>query len=206
MKKKKLNNGGFVLVETLIVTVFVMSIFSILYNNFYPLMGEYEKREVYDEVDAKYATYWIKRLIEDPQVTFTTNNLNALDASNANAAGYFTFDCGYLSASAEKQKTCERILSASQVRTSRENKLVNGTYKDVDVPHIYITTYNLADFKEKIDTLSNNMSGGMHRYVDYLPEYTIGSMNGAKYRVIVEFYRTRDDNDYLAYSTFEVKK
>ena len=35
--KKKLNNGGFVLVETLIVSVFVMSIFSILYNNFFPL-------------------------------------------------------------------------------------------------------------------------------------------------------------------------
>ena len=57
--KKKLNNGGFVLVETLIVSVFVMSIFSILYNNFFPLMGEYEKREVYVDVDAKYATFWI---------------------------------------------------------------------------------------------------------------------------------------------------
>lgn len=198
MKKKKLNNGGFVLVETLIVSVFVMSIFSILYNNFYPLMGEYEKREVYDEVDAKYATYWIKRMIQDPDVVFSTADLNALNASSTTTPGYFKFNCNYLNSSPVKKKTCERIVKASQVRTTK----VGG----VDVPHIYITTYNLKDFKTKIETLSNDMSGGMHRYVANLPEYKVDSMNDAKYRVIVEFHRTRDDNNYLAYATFEVKK
>ncbi len=193
MKNKKLNSSGFVLVETLVVSVFVVSIFSILYNNFYPLIGEYEKREVYDEVDAKYATYWIKRMIQDPDVYFTRENLNALkddDTSN----GYFKFDCNYLDSRPVKKKTCERIIKASQVR------MTNNT------PHIYITTYNLKDFKEKIETKSNDFSGGMHRYVDSLPEYTTDSLNGANYRVIVEFHRTRDENDYLAYATFEVKK
>lgn len=194
MKKKKLNNRGFVLVETLIVSVFVASIFSILYNNFFPLIGEYEKREVYDEVDAKYATYWIKRLIQDPDVKFTAADLAAIDASNTASNGYFKFNCDYLNVSPTKKKTCERILSASQVMT------------DANGPHIYITTYNLKDFKEKIETLSNNFSGGMHKYVSYLPEYSYDSMNDAQYRVIVEFHRTRDDNDYLAYATFEVKK
>lgn len=194
MKKRNLNNGGFVLVETLVVSVFVMSIFSILYNNFFPLIGEYEKREVYDEVDAKYATYWIKRMIQDPDVKFSTANINVLSTSNASAPGYFKFSCDYLNSSAVKKKTCERIVKASQVR------MTGGQ------PHIYITTYNLKDFKDKIETNSNDMSGGMHRYVANLPEYTLGSMNGAYYRVIVEFHRTRDDNNYLAYATFEVKK
>lgn len=193
MKKKKLNNGGFVLVETLVVSVFVMTIFSILYNNFFPLIGEYEKREVYDEVDAKYATYWFKRLIQDPDVKFTADNIAAL-APGGSSAGYFKFDCDYLSASEEKMKVCKRLVNTSQVRVTD------------DKPHIYITTYNLKDFKEKIETLSNDMSGGMHRYVGNLPEYTLDSMNGAEYRVIVEYYRTRDDDKYLAYSTFEVKK
>ena len=58
----KLNNKGFVLVETLISAVFIMSIFSIIYVNFYPIMAEYEKRETYDDVDSKYATYWIKKI------------------------------------------------------------------------------------------------------------------------------------------------
>ena len=62
---KKFDNKGFALVETLIVSVFVVSLFLIVFNNFYPLMSEYEKREVYDDVDGVYAAYWIKRLVEN---------------------------------------------------------------------------------------------------------------------------------------------
>ena len=62
---KKINNRGFVLAETLIVSVFLLVIFGMLYSNFYPLIGEYEKRESYDDVDSKYAVYWIKKMIED---------------------------------------------------------------------------------------------------------------------------------------------
>ena len=62
---KNLNNRGFGLVETLIVSVFVMGIISLVFVNFYPLIGEYEKREVYDDVDGKYAAYWMKTLFED---------------------------------------------------------------------------------------------------------------------------------------------
>ena len=51
MKKGKLNNKGFVLVETLVVSVFIATILAVLYNNFYPLVGEYEKREVFDDID-----------------------------------------------------------------------------------------------------------------------------------------------------------
>jgi len=199
MKKNKLDNGGFVLVETLIVSIFVMSIFAILYNNFYPIMGEFEKREVYDEVDAKYAAYWIKRLVQDIDVKFTTDQLNSLDASNTSSPGYFMFDCSMLGSGTVKEKTCNRVLNASQVWFDKD---ASGNPVN---PHIYITTYNLKDFKTKIES-SNDFSGGMHRYVGYLPEYTIPSMNDAMYRVIVEFHRTRDDNDYLAYATFEVKK
>lgn len=201
---RKLNNSGFVLVETLIVSVFVMSIFSILYNNFFPLMGEFEKREVYDDVDAKYATFWIKRLIQDVDVTFSQENIDALNKGGS-SPGYFLWDCSYLGAGSSKEKTCNRVLESSQVRMSKGT--LNGV--EVDVPHIYITRFSLTDFKEKIDN-SNEFSGGMHRYVSFLPEFPEGtssdSLNGAKYRVIVEFHRTRDDNDYLAYATFEVKK
>ena len=49
---KKINNKGFVLAETLIVTVFVMTIFTLLYVNFFPLLGEYAKREFYDDIDS----------------------------------------------------------------------------------------------------------------------------------------------------------
>ena len=42
MKLFKLNNKGFMLVETLIVAVFSMAIFSIIYTNYYPIMADYE--------------------------------------------------------------------------------------------------------------------------------------------------------------------
>lgn len=220
MKKNKLNNKGFVLVETLIVSTFVMSIFSILYNNFYPLMGEYEKREVYDDIDGKYATFWLKQIIQDNSVVFTDAQKEALlpsvwtdDGDGIkedgevvdNGCGFFRFKCDMVGDAVKKQM-CERIVEASEVRKAGDDYF------------IYITNYNLKDFKEKMDNGRASQpdacverqelahTGGMHKYVNYLPEYTIESLNDAKYRVIVEFYRTKDDNDYLAYSTFEVVK
>ena len=60
----KLNKKGFVLAETLVVAVFMATIFTIIYVNFYPLIGEYEKRENYDDLDSKYDIYWFKRLVQ----------------------------------------------------------------------------------------------------------------------------------------------
>ena len=59
----KKNNKGFVLVETLVVTVFVAAVFSVIYINFYPLIGEYERRDFYDDLDSKYGAYWVKSII-----------------------------------------------------------------------------------------------------------------------------------------------
>ena len=84
----KKNNKGFVLVETLVVTVFVMAVFSVIYVNFYPLAGEYERREFYDDVDSKYETYWIKRFIQSSSYDFyRSGGLNANITSN----GYANF-------------------------------------------------------------------------------------------------------------------
>ena len=52
VKMKKLNSKGFVMTETLVVAVFIMGIFGIMYNNYYPLIGEYERREAFDDVDS----------------------------------------------------------------------------------------------------------------------------------------------------------
>ena len=49
----KNNEKGFVLAETLVVSVFIMTIFTLMYVNFYPLMAQYEKREFYDDLDSK---------------------------------------------------------------------------------------------------------------------------------------------------------
>ena len=86
----KKNNKGFVLVETLIVTVFVMAVFSVIYINFYPLAGEYERREFYDDVDSKYSAYWVKRFIQGSTYDFYSSG-GAADTISSNK--YDVFQC-----------------------------------------------------------------------------------------------------------------
>ena len=96
---------------------------------------------------------------------------------------------------------CHELIKKTQIK----NKVNTADDLTDDEPEIYITTYNLEKFKKYVDE-KGGISGGMQRYLKFLPNYKWDSLNNAKYRVLVEFYRTKDDNDYMAYSTFEVKK
>ena len=61
---KKMGNKGFALVETLIVATFVMGILTLIFTNYLPMMGKYERRERYDDIDSVYNTYLIKNRLE----------------------------------------------------------------------------------------------------------------------------------------------
>lgn len=54
------------------VTVFVAAVFSVIYINFYPLVGEYERRDFYDDLDSKYGAYWIKVFLQDDNYSFSS--------------------------------------------------------------------------------------------------------------------------------------
>ena len=190
----KINSKGFVLVETLVVAVFVSAIFSVIYSNFYPIMGEYEKREAYDDIDSKYATFWFKRIIQSDSVDFT--NIQNDITNNY----YHTFNCSEI--------------VASDVTAI---KICNSLVTRLGVSHMYITNYKLGNrvdpndknnFKGKVDANSSNVfSSGLQDYVAYLPTYSkVPSLNGACYRLVVEFHNTRDGNDYWTYSTIEILK
>ncbi len=188
----KNNNKGFVLVETLVVAVFVMAIFSVIYTNFYPIMGEYEKRESYDDIDSKYASFWFKRIIQSESVNFT-NILT--DIGNKK---YHEFVCNDIN---------------STDATAR--KICNDLRTRFGVEKIYITSYKLGN-RNNIDDKDNFkgivegnsiFSSGMQDYVAYLPTYSkVSSLNGACYRLIIEFHHTRNDNDFYTYSDIEILK
>lgn len=180
---KKLDNKGFVLVETLVVAVFLVSIFSILYNNFYPLMGEYERRETFDDIDSKYKIYWIKRMVQDSSYNLDTKSLTKSDPSYK---VFLEFSCNNFP-SGTKRTTC------------------NETLTRVNSSKIYIIDFVTTDFKAKVKD-NDSFSAGIRDYMTFLPEYTVGSLNQAQYRLIVEFHNTKDNNDYYSYSTIEVKK
>ena len=201
----KINSKGFVLVETLVVAVFVAAIFSVIYANFYPIMGEYEKREAYDDIGSKYATFWFKRIIQSDSVDFTniqndiTNNL------------FHEFNCS-------------NDIVASDVTAI---KICNSLLTRFGVEKMYITDYKLGNRNDSTDknnfkglveaNNSNVFSSGLQDYVAYLPTYSkVPSLNGACYRLVVEFKHkideSIDDNDttnknnYWTYSTIEILK
>ena len=127
---KKINSSGFVLAETLVVTVFLMAIFAMLYSSFLPLAGEYEKRENYDNVDGKYAVYWIKRMIEDSSYHIPCTASNNLIKTE----GYVRFKCSDIVNDEEKQLFCINMVKNLQVANCDRN----GENCD-----IFITKYRL---------------------------------------------------------------
>ena len=149
---KKINSKGFVLAETLVVTVFLMVIFSMIYSYFYPLIGEYEKREVYDDVDGKYSVYWIKQMIEDSSYSINKSDYKAF----FNKYGFLRFRCTDIT-NIDKQSQCVTLVKALQVE---------GCNEKGNNCNIFITRYKLKakdtdsdkdkyKFKETIEKSKN---------------------------------------------------
>ena len=197
-----LTNKGFVLVETLITAVFVMAIFSVVYVNFYPIMAEYEKRENFDDVDSKYSVYWIKRIIQSSSVSFE----NCI-SSDINNNKYHQFQCSDIDANDKTTvRYCNDLINLLDIAKDEAGK-----------PTIYITSYKIGNrdnmddknnFKGVVEENAGSVfSSGFQDYVSYLPTYSkTSSINGACYRVLIEYHHTRDDNDYWTYSTMEIIK
>ena len=117
---KKLNNRGFMLAETLVVAVFLMVIFTMIYSNFFPLIGEYEKRENYDDVDGKYTAYWIKKLIEsDAYEINPTTNRAAINMMNT--YGYIRFECKDVSTENNQKEMCINLVNALEIANCDSN-------------------------------------------------------------------------------------
>lgn len=187
----KNNNKGFVLVETLVVAVFVAAIFSVIYANFYPLMGEYEKREAYDDVDSKYATFWFKRIIQSGSVAPT-------DARSAIANNkYYEFTCSAIdSADATAVKVCNNLVTRFGVEKMYITSYAIGAYEGTS-----------TTFQTVVADGGNIFTSGFQDYIAYLPTYSkTVSLNNAKCRLIMIFHNTRNDNDYRTYANIELNK
>ncbi len=226
----KNNNKGFVLAETLVVTVFVMAIFTIIYLNFYPLLGKYQQRENYDDADSKLNAYWFKRFIQDETIVAPGKWTTISTSINAN--GGYIFKC-----STDENEDCSDVESSYR-------DLFRTYMNETGCKKIIITKYNLEASQhingEEIDAatkrsqfkgrrpsgkkifieddngmktyLGNNE--GFKEYINYLPAFKFPSVNGANYRIIIHFKRKKDagnskenmQNTINAYSTIELKR
>lgn len=197
---KKNNSSGFVLAETLVVTVFLMIIFGLIYRNFVPLIGEYEKRENYDSVDGKYSAYLIKRMIED-----SSYDIPSTKTQNFTDKGFVRFECSDISSDNEKRNYCIKIV---------KNLEVNGCDDNGNNCEIYITRYRLKNssdtskvwFKNTVKAEKDLFHSGFRDYIESLPDYSAESLNYANYRVIICFKNTKGNNNYYSYATIEVSR
>ena len=143
---KKINNNGFVLAETLIVTVFLMVLFTMVYSNFYPLIGEYEKRENYDDVDSKYAAFWIKKLVESAAYQPSESKKEFMQQY-----GYMRFECSDISSADNQKDICISLVNSLEIQ--------NCDKSTGDACEIYVTNYRIGgvtpDFKTAVKNNKN---------------------------------------------------
>ena len=169
-RKHPLNKRGFMLLETLIVSIFVMIIFAMLYTNLFPLLGEYERYRTYDSVEGTYIAHWARKIV-----------LNGLDDwlfSTANNNGYVNISDCKLYTKNEMDSWC-----ANFKRTNKVSK-------------IYLTTYSTQKFKNHVNSTSYQRD--FKDYASYIPTYSRNTTkinNGKYYHVIVE-YAKNDTNNY----------
>ena len=221
---KKISNKGFVLAETIVVAVFMVTILSALYSNYFPIMANYEKREYYDDLDSKYTAFWLKYMLQDSAYKDFR--------SEVNSNGYAFFDCSNIDVSS-KMKSCRRlVIEAGLVDNPYCQGSNNGMCKEDDfyqeplkpltsgkkMPLKFvalITPYNLSSLKQKLTITSTDpsriyehISDGMIDYINSLPDYNNPSVNGANYRIIIELYdnREREREAMFKYATIEVNR
>ncbi len=177
MKKTKIvNKKGFILVETLIVGVFIMGIFSLLYTNFFPLIGEYERYKDYDTVESTYIAHWARMIALKglPESVYTT-------ASNT---GYVDISDCSLYTNSDGIASCSAFINMN------------------NVSKIYLTPYSTVDFKNFVKD-NKDFSRSFREYISYLPTYSKNNNktpDSGYYRVIVEYV----SNDVYRYGNIEV--
>ncbi len=231
----KLNKKGFVLAETLVVAVFMATIFTIIYVNFYPLIGEYERRENYDDLDSKYDIYWFKRLVQNKQALPTNIWQNYTGQEYTSACDQIDNN-GYCDGETATLKSNQFVkligggndCQMFSVDTDIDNiSKVNYRQMCLDlknntgIQQLYLTTYylNKTDkqeklyeneskyFKEAADSFDENIK----EYIFYLPDFKFASPNGARFRLIAQFKRHTNtdpnlDEPYYTYATIEVNR
>ena len=219
------NNKGFVLVETLVVTVFVMTVLTLLLVNYTPALSEFERREYSDDIDSKYDLFWIKKMVQSDiflPKTQWQSMVNGLYSSSSTV-------------NAPQASTYHQIKATDFPSSSRDtfNDLINklGFDKNGSDPLLYITKYTLAmnakykdvnnhnietggffkDYLLAPGSYGRNFDPGLVEYIAHLPDYSNPSLNNAEFRLIAKFKRKIDpnlksggDNIYYTYATIEV--
>ena len=178
---KMLNKKGFVLVETLIVTAFVVTLFILVYQNVIPFFGEYEKMNSYDDIDSVYASNLMK------QVIIKYSNLNYIDSKLNDNTYVDVTDCTNNDIYRD-ENYCIKIKKALSI---------------TDDDYIFITKYDISSFREEVKENEFFDSGKLSNFKSYIdsvsnldsfydPQDSTNTVSG-KYRLFMTRTITNSD-------------
>ncbi len=191
---KKIDNQGFVMVETIIVAVFVIGICTFLFTNFLPLIADYERVSDYDNVDTKYKAHEIRKMLLrefDKDANLTSIFSSHISGNN----GYYRYQ-NYNETVGDDVVTKNRLCS---LLTSPNycNKLFSEDY--LNVKEVIVTPFKLGSFKNVVKD-NKDFDRSLREYVDYLPDYgKYSSRYDSYYRIIVAFNDGRFSNIEVRY-------
>ena len=170
-----MNKKGFVLVETIITSVFVLGLLTFIIANVLPIIGEYEKTRDYDSVESIYDAHLIRKMILKSGDATKIAKLLTLPTGEGN--NYYLFDkddiCVYLT----NENYCKALLSRDYL----------------DVREILITSYEI---KDGFVQASKNFDRGLREYIKQMQRYKSNVPLEYNYanRLIVQFNDGRVTN------------
>ncbi len=149
-----LNKKGFVLLETLVVTIFTLIIFTLLYTSVVPLLGRYKELSYYDNVDITYDLYYFKNII---------NSDSSFETIRNNSKGYQKIECEQLA----KGDVCNDLENILDFNSKTELVYLNIEKKD-DLKSDENFSTDLRNYLDTIDTTGEIILLQKDSYVSYL--------------------------------------
>ncbi len=140
------NKKGFILVETLVVTLFVTTLFILVYQNLVPSIGEYEAMTSYDDIDSVYAANVYKQsLLRYGNMDYIDSYLTShtyLDITNCDDSNIY-----------KNSDYCKKIKRALSI---------------LEDDYIFITNYNISDFRAEVKQDEFFDSGKLSNFKNYV--------------------------------------
>ena len=187
---KKLNKKGFILVETLIVTVFVVTMFIVIYQATMPILGDFEQYNKYEDIDAIYDANLYRQMIQkygnDDYIKSQIDRNTYVDISNCNNTDVYTSGA-----------YCNLVQEALGITSD---------------DRILLTEYDISDFKNVAKANDDFDSGVYSNFREYLntisntePFYTGTTGKIGKYRLfLIKNIKNSDNSKSRKYTNLGV--
>ena len=215
----KKNKKGFVLIELLIVAVFTASLFTFLYVNVVPLIGDYEQKEKYDTLDTKYVLYDIRKEI----LTLSDSVWNQVsqEIKNKGFSRLYAYEGSNIKCNTNLFKTYENTMREQEMIENNQTSNCNFLLRAYSLTSLYITHFGVGTYADgtvlpdgykslkalaKSNALQKdyNQKNGLsspaldtEEYIKKMKNYTLGyELKKDYYRIVACMYKVDKNSTY----------